>query len=237
MSHTTFEGSLSGENVIAGAHASGGATINFNFASHAPPRSVQPFSIVPFPPDPKFVERTDILVWLREQTALSCSRAALVRLGGIGSRSITRTKARFEEAYRNIADRLQLPGRNDPKRNALQLVHAWLCDEENGPWMMVLDNADSVEVFFPGRGSHGSRDQPLASFLPKTGRGSIVITSRNTDAAERLAGLDAIYKVPIMDKSQALQLIRNGLGEECGDDGSEMTDLVSALDCMPLAIT
>ncbi|KAJ3454422.1 hypothetical protein MRS44_018316 [Fusarium solani] len=49
-----------------------------------PSRSNRPFSTVPFPPDPKFVERTDILLWLRDQTTQPGSRAALVGLGGIG---------------------------------------------------------------------------------------------------------------------------------------------------------
>ncbi|KAH7124605.1 hypothetical protein EDB81DRAFT_860866 [Dactylonectria macrodidyma] len=121
-------------------------------------------------------------------------------------------RARFEEAYRNIADKLQLPGRDDPKRNVLQLVHAWLCDEENGPWMMVLDNADSVEVLFPRQGTHGSRDRPLASFLPKTGRGSIIITSRNTDAAERLADLvDDLNYMPLAITQAAAYIKRRRL--------------------------
>ncbi|KAH7131165.1 TPR domain protein [Dactylonectria macrodidyma] len=255
MSHTSFPAPVSGEYVFAGAHASGGGTINYNFGGHAPPRPIRPFSTIPFPPDPKFVERTDIVLWLRDQTAQPGSRAALVGLGGIGKSQVAihyahkvrqaspdtwvfwvhaSSRARFEEAYRNIADKLQLPGRDDPKRNVLRLVHTWLCDEENGPWMMVLDNADSVEVFFPG--AHDSRDQSLASFLPKTGRGSIIITSRNTDAAERLAGPDAIYNVPIMEKSQALQLLRNGL-KECAEDVVVMTDLIGDLNYMPLAIT
>ncbi|KAI8680532.1 NACHT domain-containing protein [Fusarium keratoplasticum] len=258
MSHTTFQGPLRGEYVIAGAHASTGGAIHFNFGADAPPRSIRPFSTVPFPPDPKFVERTDILLWLRDQTALPGSRAALVGLGGIGKSQVAihyahevrraspdtwvfwvhaSSRARFEEAYRNIADKLQLPGRDDPQRNVLQLVHAWLCDEENGPWMMVLDNADSVEVFFPSWGAHGSRDQPLASFLPKTGCGSIIITSRNTDAAERLAGLDATYNVPTMEKSQALQLLQIRLGEDGAEDNVAMSDLVDVLNYMPLAIT
>lgn len=65
MSHTSFQGPLSGEYVFAGAHASDGGTINYNLSGHAPPRSIRPFSTVPFPPDPKFVERTDVLLWLR----------------------------------------------------------------------------------------------------------------------------------------------------------------------------
>ncbi|KAM6513158.1 hypothetical protein FALCPG4_015623 [Fusarium falciforme] len=145
--------------------------------------------------------------------------------------------ARFEEAYRNIADRLQLPRRDDPKRNVLQLVYVWLCNEENGPWTMILDNADYVDVFFPSGSVHDSESaRPLASFLPKIGRGSIIITSRNTDTAERLAGLDATYNVPTIEKSQALQLLRTRLGEEGVEDNVAISDLVDDLNYMPLAI-
>ncbi|KAH6883978.1 hypothetical protein B0T10DRAFT_609132 [Thelonectria olida] len=251
MSHTSFPGPLRGENVIASTHASGGETISFNFGAHDSPRSFRPFSTVPFPPDPKVVERTDIFLWPRHQAAQRSSGSAAS--GNHRSRSITCTKSDGRHQIPGLsgcmqapgpvsrrhtetsADKLQLPGRDDPKRNVLQLVHAWQCDEENGPWMMVLDNADSVEVFFPGRGTHDSRDQPLAPFLPKSGRGSI-IPSRNTNAAERLAGLDVIYKVPMMEKSQALQLLRNRLVEECAEDNVVMTELVDDLNRVPLAI-
>ena len=48
-------------------------------------------------------------------------------------------------------DEIELPGRNDPKVDVLRLVRNWLCDETNGPWVMVLDNADDVETFFPSQ--------------------------------------------------------------------------------------
>ncbi|KAH6960076.1 hypothetical protein BKA56DRAFT_532788, partial [Ilyonectria sp. MPI-CAGE-AT-0026] len=246
MSHTSFPGPLRGENVIAGAHVSSGQTINFNFGAHAPRRSIRPFSTVPFSPNPKFVERTDVLLWLRDQTAQLGNWAA----ANHRSRSITRTKSDMRHQIPGFSrcmrapgpvlrrhtetstDTLQLSGRDDPKRNVLRLVHAWLCDEENGPWMMVLDNADSVEVFFPRQGAHDSRDQPLAPFLPKSGCGSIVITSRNTDAAERLVSLDAIYEVPIMEKGQALQLLRNRLVEECAEDDVAAASIKRRIPCM-----
>ena len=40
------------------------------------------------------------------------------------------TRARFEEAYRGVADKPELPGRHDPKANVLQLVSDWLRDEK-----------------------------------------------------------------------------------------------------------
>ena len=57
----------------------------------------------------------------------------------------------YEEAYRDIADKLELPGRDNPKADILRLVRNWLCDERNGQWTMILDNVDDVETFFPSR--------------------------------------------------------------------------------------
>ena len=46
-----------------------------------------------------------------------------------------------------IADRIKLPQRDEPTANILQLVSNWLCDEANGRWTMILDNADDPTVF------------------------------------------------------------------------------------------
>ena len=54
------------------------------------------------------------------------------------------TKARFEDAYRCLADRLELPRRNDPEVDVLRLVSNWLCDETNGRWMMILDYSGHI---------------------------------------------------------------------------------------------
>lgn len=42
---------------------------------------------------------------------------------------------------------MKIPGFDDPKVNTLQLVSDWLTDEDNGSWLMVLDNADDTEVW------------------------------------------------------------------------------------------
>ena len=44
----------------------------------------EPFSTVPFAPDPDFVDRPEILAWIRDKCAGPGSRAALVGLGGVG---------------------------------------------------------------------------------------------------------------------------------------------------------
>jgi hypothetical protein len=144
------------------------------------------------------------------------------------------TKARFEEAYRGIADRLELPERYDPKVSVLQLVRDWLCDEANVWWTMVLDNVDDVEVFYPqpSRGPSSS----LAAYLPQSHNGSILITSRSRDAAAKLTGsYKNVKEVRAMDTGQALRLLRNKLEGSFNEDGA--ADLLDALNHIPLAIT
>jgi hypothetical protein len=74
-----------------------------------------------------------------------------------------------------MADRLELPGRDDPKVNVLRLVYNWLSSEANGQWLIILDNVDDGSVFFGGNNTiRGvlSHDQaadlqpPLETFLP-----------------------------------------------------------------------
>ncbi|KAF1966374.1 hypothetical protein BU23DRAFT_486895, partial [Bimuria novae-zelandiae CBS 107.79] len=87
----------------------------------------------------------------------------------------------------------ELPGRSDPKVNVLRLVSDWLQDETNGRWVMVVDNVDDAETFFPSRKrqrdeADASVQTPLAMYLPQSRNGAVLITSRNKDAAARLAG-------------------------------------------------
>jgi tetratricopeptide (TPR) repeat protein len=151
------------------------------------------------------------------------------------------TQARFEEAYQGIADRLELPGRHDPKTDVLQLVSDWLHNEANGRWTMVLDNVDDVETFLS---QNRKRHEPnhasptsLAAYLPQSRNGCILLTSRSKDAAARLTGgYNAIKEVLIMDENQGVQLLCNKLQATSTENGAA-ADLVRALDCMPLAIS
>jgi tetratricopeptide (TPR) repeat protein len=144
-----------------------------------------------------------------------------------------------------MADRLELPGRLDPKADVLRLVKDWLCDETNGQWIMVVDNVDDVETFFPSRRCEQDRtvesspaSASLAAYLPQSCNGSILITSRSRDAAARLAGgYHNIKEVPAMDERQGLQLLRNKHLVTSNEEESAALDLLHTLDYLPLAIT
>lgn len=78
-----IEGSISGYNVVAGMQVSGGE-VHMNFAGPAPPHRIKPFCMIPFPPDPTFIERPAISQWLNKAAVGIGQRAALVGLGGVG---------------------------------------------------------------------------------------------------------------------------------------------------------
>jgi hypothetical protein len=157
------------------------------------------------------------------------------------------TTERFREGYRTIAERVKLPGWDQPDKDILKLVFNWLCDESNGNWVIIIDNADDVEVFTRSLASSergvSSTEQAesyttryLVEFLPQSPNGSILITSRSRDAAFRLIGsYGDIIQVDPMGQDRALALLRNKLHGSFKQD--DAVALVDALDYMPLAIT
>ncbi|KAL7921812.1 hypothetical protein ACQKWADRAFT_294513 [Trichoderma austrokoningii] len=220
----------------------------------------KPHFNIPFPRDLDFVDRPALREWLEEQyNASPARRIALVGMGGFGKSQIAiefayrvhiaspetsvfwihgGTEAKFEESYRSLANTLTLPDRHDPNTNVLALVRDWLQSAESPPWLIILDNADEMETLFPPRSQDGeSQREPLASYLPKTGNGKIVITSRNRSVAERLTGggHKSIQEVPTMDHAEALKILENKLSQDIDQDGA--ADLARALDFIPLAVS
>ncbi|KAF7502175.1 hypothetical protein GJ744_006771 [Endocarpon pusillum] len=227
--------------------------------------------MVPFQRDGAFVGRQDILAKLDEKNnqvaSPNHSRVALVGLGGVGKSQIAieyayrvresasqmwvfwvhaSNVARFEQAYRDIAAKVKLPGREDPKTNILRLVHDWLCDERNGRWLMVVDNADDDRVFYSPYFNLGSVAQgagsaqevaPLASFLPQTANGWILVTSRDLVAAVNLVGLRYnVIQVEPMAEQDAFALLKSKVRvDESSEDDARA--LIKTLEGIPLAVT
>lgn len=207
--------------------------------------------MIPFSRDPDFVGRGDILDQIAAHCGLPGGRAALVGLGGVGKSQLAieyshqtaeknkntwvfwvhaGTRARVEEGLRAIADAIKLPDRHKPKADIPQLLYAWLSNERNGKWFMILDSADDQDVFSGERGN-----QPLASYLPQSPNGSILVTTRDQAFAIRLTGSHkSVIKVGPMNSEQALFFLEKKLGTLSEPEmGAE---LVGVLDCIPLAI-
>ncbi|KAH7385972.1 hypothetical protein BKA66DRAFT_490292 [Pyrenochaeta sp. MPI-SDFR-AT-0127] len=225
-------------------------------------RKLAPTIMVPFKRDNAFVGRHDILTQIvekNERTASSShSRVALVGLGGVGKSQIAieyayrlretaphtwvfwvhaSNAARFEQAYRDIAARLELPGRNDAQTDILRLVRDWLSDERNGRWLIIVDNADDDRVFSSPSAEPAREAAPLASFLPQAANGWILVTSRDLIAAVNLVGprCDVIQVNP-MDEQDALALLKSKMWVDKSAEGDARM-LIEALEGIPLAVT
>ncbi|PVH91625.1 hypothetical protein DM02DRAFT_722341, partial [Periconia macrospinosa] len=148
--------------------------------------------------------------------------------------------ARFEQSYRDIAGRVKISGRQDPKVNIFQLVHDWLCSSKDR-WLLVLDNVDDarflLDVPMAQRDEapdSRSAPKPLRSYIPHSEHGSVLVTTRNQDAALKLVERRDIISVQPMNEVQASSLFKKKLEED--EDSISIDELAATLEYMPLAI-
>ncbi|KFY74393.1 hypothetical protein V499_05575 [Pseudogymnoascus sp. VKM F-103] len=222
---------------------------------------------IPFSPDPEFVGRESVLRELHQKVSLSNihSRHALYGLGGVGKSSIAIEYAvqlnrlqpstwifwvhgansrRFKQSYREIANSLELPGRDNPQVNVVELVVQWLRNEKNGKWVMILDNADNENLYFPKTEcSPQEREgmepsEALSAYLPQSRHGCILVTSR-----DRLTAMEMVFNrsrnitmIEPMDEETAQSLVKKRLSAE-QMDGANLITFIEMLGHIPLAIT
>ena len=147
------------------------------------------------------------------------------------------TAERFEQAYRDIARRLNLPRWDDPATDVLRIVSDWLTDGDHNGWLMILDNADDESVFLNPPSNINPHRVPLLSYLMPTSKGSMIITSRNRMAAFRLTDTaETIINISPMDKDNAALLLKKKLPND-QSSASDINDLLVTLEHLPLAIT
>jgi hypothetical protein len=131
--------------------------------------------------------------------------------------------ARLEQGYRDIAEAVKIPSRNDPKADIFQLVRNWLRDEKNGKWVIVFDNVDHVAVV-----------SAILPCLPSNGTGSALITSRSVETALNLVEHTKVIQIAPMEKDDATRLFEKKFGTE--SDDARLAELLAVLKYMPLAV-
>jgi hypothetical protein len=150
---------------------------------------------------------------------------------------------RTEQGYREIAERVKIPGRTDPKQNIFELVVRWLRDESKGRWLLVLDNVDNDAVLSTpqaaasvahARAGDGQLRRPLSAYLPQSENGAILITTRTRSVATTLVEPRDVIVVEPMTDTDAITLLKKKLDEPAGD--GDLRELVRILEYMPLAI-
>ncbi len=152
--------------------------------------------------------------------------------------------ARFKQSYRHIASAAKIPGIEDPKADVLNLVFQWLGSDESGSWLLILDNADDTDLFFsPFISATAQTSAPnielpcLSGYLPQTGTGSILVTSRDEGTAIRLTGSrKQVLRVEIMSTDDTNALLHKKLPDDSSDTTAK-EQLIIELGSIPLAIT
>ena len=223
---------------------------------------LKPAFTVPFYRDSLFVGRKGILQDIQDRLA-SQQRVVLTGIGGVGKSQIAieycyrhrddnpnshvfwvhcSNYTRFEQAFKEIGRKLKIPLSNDPNVDALQVVKEWLSADENGSWLMVVDNADDMEVLYgPGSNQRNKPPHPpfaaLTKYLPQSSQGRLLITTRDRRVGDRLA-MQYGKPIPILPfgHEDARQLLLNRIPESDQYDHEGITELFETLYYLPLAI-
>jgi len=141
----------------------------------------------------------------------------------------------FHSSYREIAQKLGIPGVEDDKALIEQLVLKELEDLPK-PWLLLVDNADNYEMLSKADDRIASR--ALLDFLPNSGNGAILFTTRDNKAATNFAEANVI-RVEEMNRAESIELLKNSVQvkkHNLLDDKASTNELLDLLCDLPLAI-
>ncbi|KAF3406452.1 hypothetical protein DPV78_000068 [Talaromyces pinophilus] len=211
-----------------------------------------------------FIGRSDVLARISRMMENGQRRIALWGIGGVGKTEIAtnfsyhykashntshvfwvyaRNRVMFMQSYYAIARLLGLlQAEEAPTTDTIKSVSEWLSNTQNGPWLMVIDSADSAELFSQSSSrSHSEDDQEhlltLAQSLPSRSNGLVLLTTNNKQVALRFSGSRCMIQVETLALKDSIHLLKEKLAEETEWDDKVAEELVRNLDCLPLAIT
>ena len=212
---------------------------------------------VPLARNQKFVGRSAQLNELEANlfTKGHCPKFAIIGLGGVGKTQIALELAyrirekhpdcsvfwvpatsteNLQQAYVEVGQQLRIIGLEEKKEDIKKLVQHHLSQESAGKWLLILDNADDMDMWFK-KSDINTNTTRLIDYLPRSSKGSIVFTTRSRKAAVKFANRNVI-QVTEMDEDAATQVLRNSLiNKEILNDHA-VVQLLRQLTFLPLAI-
>ncbi|KAJ3561843.1 hypothetical protein NPX13_g8787 [Xylaria arbuscula] len=214
----------------------------------------KPHHYLPLSRNQRFTGRSTILDELKEKlfTQGESQKLAIVGLGGVGKTQVALQLAywvkdnrpdysvlwvsalghsSFEQAYAEIARRFEIPIK--PKDDAKEAVRRYFELDTVGKWLLIIDNADDMEVIF------GPSDKPggIYEYLPDSENGITVFTTRTREVAVAVAGSDMI-ELNEMNTEEAMEFFEKALfDKKLLRDKAAMETLLQELTFLPLAIS
>nr|CEG05229.1 unnamed protein product [Fusarium clavum] len=211
--------------------------------------------MVPFERNESFVGREDIMRGILHRIIPgkfrdTCQRTVVEGLGGVGKTQIALEAAfqlqklnpgcsvfwvpaineiGFENAYKRIADCLGINTPEDENASITAKVKEALSNGNVGEWLLIIDNADDIELMFKSGG--------LASYLPSSPLGSILFTTRTSEITTQLdASAAGTFVINAMSKDEATALMRTKLSASQMEDTHSLYSLLEILVYLPLAL-
>ena len=182
-----------------------------------------------------------------------CQKLALVGLGGVGKTQVALRLAytvkdqwpdcsifwvpavseeSFEQAYRKVANDCSIK-LDSAQEGPKETVQRYLSSKAAGRWLFIVDNADDEEILF----GKAEDCQGIADYLPNSDDGMTLITTRYRKVAVSMAGKDVV-DLEAMSDEEAESFLRNSLiREDLPQDEADMTELLTEMTNLPLAIT
>jgi tetratricopeptide (TPR) repeat protein len=111
-------------------------------------------------------------------------------------------------------------------------------EERNGRWLLVLDNADDMNMFYPIDTStvqEGGEEVYLINYLPSNSQGSILITTKDTTAGRSLANGREPIVIRSMTSDEGKDMLLSRAPSIHSDNCVEK--LLTELEYIPLAIS
>jgi tetratricopeptide (TPR) repeat protein len=142
----------------------------------------------------------------------------------------------FELAYREIARYLRIPGISDENADIVALVKETLSSGSSGDWLMIVDNADDLNIMFGTTNNGGPASVQLIDCLPHGNQGTVLFTTRSKDIAEVLTP-DSFMGLNDLSKPEARQLLaRRVTRKALLSSETAVDELLETLTYFPLAI-
>ncbi|KAI0466857.1 hypothetical protein F4859DRAFT_518693 [Xylaria cf. heliscus] len=208
---------------------------------------------IPLSRNRRFTGRDAILDKLKEKLFVrkEWQKLAVVGLGGVGKTQLVlqlaywvkenqpgysvfwvpaQSEESFEKAYKEIAKRLNIQTKG--KEDLRESVRQYFESEKAQKWLLIVDNADDMEILFR------SSDKPgrIGTYLPESDNGLTLFTTRSREVAVALA-VNNVLDLHEMSPGEATGfLCKTLIDRKATQDNAITKELVRELTYLPLAI-
>ncbi|KAJ5369882.1 TPR repeat protein [Penicillium cataractarum] len=138
----------------------------------------------------------------------------------------------FELGCMEIARALGIRQGQEGNEDVKILVRQRLRESTAGKWLLIVDNADDLDLLL---GTH--QTDGLLAFLPESDDGLTIFTTRHGAVAQYLTGSDVV-EMGKMTGQETAELLEKSLIRKCPSyDYEAVMNLLDELEYLPLAIT